>query len=211
MSNCLVLDKRLDLLSLKPHSLLCVGGTRSGKSDFALMYANQFQGKRAFIATMQKNFAQAQKDIENGQAADNQDKIQDQEILARILKHQKQRDKAWFTLEEPFDIVSAINMAEKRNSSIILVDCISLWLSNLLCLEENEENILKKVEALADTIQKSKKPLVFVSNEVGMGIVPLYKSARLFRDIQGKTNQILAEACEAVVTFSCGIPLLIKG
>ena len=92
-----------------------------------------------------------------------------------------------------------------------MVDCISLWLSNLLCREESEEIILKKVERLADTIQKTQTPLVLVSNEVGMGIVPLYKSARLFRDIQGKANQILAKACEAVVTFSCGIPLLIKG
>ena len=211
MNNCLVLDKRLDLFELKPRTLLCVGGTRSGKSDFALNYANQFQGQKAFIATMQRSFVHPQKDIAHYEQTYSQDEIQDNEILARIQKHQKQRDASWFTLEEPYGIISAIELAEKKNAGIILVDCISLWLSNLLCLEEDEENIVKIVETLANTIQKTQTPLVFVSNEVGMGIVPLYKSARLFRDIQGKANQILAEACSAVVTFSCGIPLLIKG
>ena len=178
MNNCLVLDKRLDLFELKPRTLLCVGGTRSGKSDFALNYANQFQGQKAFIATMQRSFVHPQKDIAHYEQTYSQDEIQDNEILARIQKHQKLRDASWFTLEEPYGIISAI---------------------------------VKIVETLANTIQKTQTPLVFVSNEVGMGIVPLYKSARLFRDIQGKANQILAEACSAVVTFSCGIPLLIKG
>lgn len=209
MSNCLVIDKRLDMLTLKPRSLFCVGGTRSGKSDFALAYANHFQGQKAFIATMQKNFSVLQNSAAQGSTSN--EEIQDTEILARIQKHQNARDNSWITIEEPFDIVPALELAKNQNSSIILVDCISLWLSNLLYLEENEETILKKVETLANKIQHTQIPLVIVSNEVGMGIVPLYKSARLFRDIQGKTNQILAKACEAVVTFSCGIPLLIKG
>lgn len=211
MNNCLVFDKRLDLFALKPRTLLCVGGTRSGKSEFALHYADQFQGPKAFIATMQRSFVHPQKNAECAQTASNKEAIQDHEILDRIQKHQMQRDASWFTLEEPYGIVPAIELAETKSAGIILVDCVSLWLSNLLCLEENEENILKKVETLANTIQNTKTPLVLVSNEVGMGIVPMYKSARLFRDIQGKTNQILAKACDAVVTFSCGIPLLIKG
>lgn len=205
MSNCLVFDKRLDLFALKPRTLLCVGGTRSGKSDFALSYADQFQGQKTFIATMQKNIAHTQNAEQSGEER------QDNEITARIEKHQAQRGTSWFTLEEPYDLVSAIEQAEKKNAAVILIDCISLWLSNLLCLEEDEENIIKKVETLAKMIQNTKTPLVLVSSEVGMGIVPLYKSARLFRDIQGKANQIFAKACDAVVTFSCGIPLLIKG
>lgn len=204
MSNCLVIDKRLDLFSLRPHSLLCVGGTRCGKSDFALRYANHFQGQKAFIATMQKKFSLSQKNNRTEES-------QDTEILARIKKHQKQRDSSWTTFEEPFDIVSALELATNQKCSIILIDCISLWISNLLCLGEQEETVLGKVETLADKIQKLPVPLVIVSNEVGMGIVPVYESARIFRDIQGKTNQILAKACEAAVTFSCGIPLLIKG
>lgn len=209
MSNCLVIDKRLDILTLKPRSLFCIGGTRSGKSDFALTYANHFQGQKTFIATMQKNFSTLQNSAV--QDSTNNEERQDTEILARIQKHQNARDNSWTTIEEPFDIVHALELAKNQNSSIILLDCITLWLSNLLCLEESEETILAKVETLADKIQHTQIPLIIVSNEVGMGIVPLYKSARLFRDIQGRTNQILAKVCEAVVTFSCGIPLLIKG
>lgn len=209
MSNCLVIDKRLDLFTLRPHSLFCVGGTRSGKSDFALAYANHFQGQKTFIATMQKNFLPSQGNT--GQNRENEEEARDTEILARIQKHQSARDSSWTTIEEPFAIVSALELAKNQNSSIILLDCISLWLSNLLCLNESEETIIRNVETLANAIKTSQIPLVIVSNEVGMGIVPLYKSARLFRDIQGKTNQILAQACAAVVTFSCGIPLLIKG
>ncbi len=204
MNSCLAFDKRLDIFTLTPQSLLCVGGARSGKSDFALAYAERFQGQKAFIATMQKNFILSE-------SRENNEEIPDTEILVRIQKHQKQRDSSWTTFEEPFDIPMALELAKNQKYTIILIDCISLWLSNLLCMEENEETILKKVETLADKIQKTQTPLVIVSNEVGMGIVPLYKSARLFRDIQGKANQILADACEAVVTFSCGIPLLIKG
>lgn len=207
MNNCLVIDKRLDISAMNPRTLLCVGGTRSGKSDFALNYANRFQGQKAFIATMQKNFS-ASGDNKNKTKTEEE---QDTEILARIQKHQEQRDASWITVEEPFDILAALELAKNQKCSILLIDCVSLWLSNLLCSKESEETILAKVERLADEIQKTPVPLVLVSNEVGMGIVPLYKSARLFRDIQGKTNQILAAACEAVVTFSCGIPLLIKG
>lgn len=209
MNNCLVIDKRIDISALKPRSLLCVGGTRSGKSDFALAYANRFQGQKAFIATMQKDFSTSQDDTL--QINTKTEEAQDAEILARIQKHQKQRDTSWITIEEPFDLLLALELAKNQKCSILLIDCISLWLSNLLCLKESEETILAKAETLADKIQKTSVPLVLVSSEVGMGIVPVYESARLFRDIQGKTNQILAAACEAVVTFSCGIPLLIKG
>ena len=193
MNKCLVFDKRLDVADLKPRSLLCVGGTRSGKSDFALHYAQNVQGPKTFIATMQKSFAAPQ------------------EIQKRILNHQKQRNSTWVTIEEPYDLISAANLAKRNNSKIIVIDCISLWLSNLLLANETEEAILKKTNDVAKMISDTQIPLVLVSNEVGMGIVPIYEEARIFRDIQGKANQIFAEACEAVITFSCGIPILIKG
>ncbi|MDE5681033.1 MAG: bifunctional adenosylcobinamide kinase/adenosylcobinamide-phosphate guanylyltransferase [Mailhella sp.] len=199
MNNCLVFDKRLDTADLNPRSLLCVGGTRSGKSDFALQYAQNIQGPKTFIATMQKNFANQQKEIT------------DKELQKRILNHQKQRNSTWTTIEEPYDLISAANLAKRNDSKIILIDCISLWLSNLLLANETEETVLKKINDVAKMINDTQIPLVLVSNEVGMGIVPLYEEARIFRDIQGKANQIFAEACEAVITFSCGIPILIKG
>ncbi len=141
MNKCLVFDKRLDVANLKPRSLLCVGGTRSGKSDFALHYAQNVQGPKTFIATMQKSFVAFQ------------------------------------------------FAARKRNGG----------------------SDFKKTNDVAKMISDTQIPLVLVSNEVGMGIVPMYEEARIFRDIQGKANQIFAEACEAVITFSCGIPILIKG
>lgn len=211
MNKCLVFDKRLDVADLKPRSLLCVGGTRSGKSDFALHYAQNVQGPKTFIATMQKSFAAPQENSEQGNSAGQQKESTDKEIQKRILNHQKQRNSTWVTIEEPYDLISAANLAKRNNSKIIVIDCISLWLSNLLLANETEEAILKKTNDVAKMISDTQIPLVLVSNEVGMGIVPLYEEARIFRDIQGKANQIFAEACEAVITFSCGIPILIKG
>lgn len=211
MNNCLVFDKRLDTADLNPRSLLCVGGTRSGKSDFALQYAQNIQGPKTFIATMQKNFSAARENSEQKNFANQQKEITDKELQKRILNHQKQRNSTWTTIEEPYDLISAANLAKRNDSKIILIDCISLWLSNLLLANETEETVLKKINDVAKMINDTQIPLVLVSNEVGMGIVPLYEEARIFRDIQGKANQIFAEACEAVITFSCGIPILIKG
>lgn len=211
MNNCLVFDKRLDTADLNPRSLLCVGGTRSGKSDFALQYAQNIQGPKTFIATMQKNFSAARENSEQKNFANQQKEITDKELQKRILNHQNQRNSTWTTIEEPYDLISAANLAKRNDSKIILIDCISLWLSNLLLANETEETVLKKINDVAKMINDTQIPLVLVSNEVGMGIVPLYEEARIFRDIQGKANQIFAEACEAVITFSCGIPILIKG
>lgn len=211
MNNCLVFDKRLDTTDLTPRSLLCVGGTRSGKSDFALQYAQNIQGPKTFIATMQKSFSAARENSEQKNFANQQKEITDKELQKRILNHQKQRNSTWTTIEEPYDLISAANLAKRNDSKIILIDCISLWLSNLLLANETEETVLKKINDVAKMINDTQIPLVLVSNEVGMGIVPLYEEARIFRDIQGKANQIFAEACEAVITFSCGIPILIKG
>lgn len=211
MNNCLVFDRRLDTADLNPRSLLCVGGTRSGKSDFALQYAQNIQGPKTFIATMQKNFSAARENSEQKNFANQQKEVTDKELQKRILNHQKQRNSTWTTIEEPYDLISAANLAKRNDSKIILIDCISLWLSNLLLANETEETVLKKINDVAKMINDTQIPLVLVSNEVGMGIVPLYEEARIFRDIQGKANQIFAEACEAVITFSCGIPILIKG
>lgn len=211
MNNCLVFDKRLDTADLNPRSLLCVGGTRSGKSDFALQYAQNIQGPKTFIATMQKNFSAVRENSEQKNFANQQKEVTDKELQKRILNHQKQRNSTWTTIEEPYDLISAANLAKRNDSKIILIDCISLWLSNLLLVNETEETVLKKINDVAKMINDTQIPLVLVSNEVGMGIVPLYEEARIFRDIQGKANQIFAEACEAVITFSCGIPILIKG
>lgn len=206
--SCLCTDKRVNIKNLAPKSLLCIGGSRSGKSDFALEYAQTFQGAKAFVATMQKTFTlPAENPGENGQT----ESSQDEETTKRIQKHRAQRDESWQTIEEPYNLVQALQKAEKQNCTLILIDCISLWLSNLIFADKSEEEIIAETEKLAQAIQETQIPVILVSNEVGTGIVPMYASARLFRDVQGKANQILAKACEAVVHVMYGLPILLKG
>lgn len=206
--SCLCTDKRVNIKDLAPKSLLCIGGSRSGKSDFALEYAQTFQGAKAFVATMQKTFTlPAENPGENGQT----ESSQDEETAKRIQKHRAQRDESWQTIEEPYNLVQALQKAEKQNCTLILIDCISLWLSNLIFADKSEEEIIAETEKLAQAIQETQIPVILVSNEVGTGIVPMYASARLFRDVQGKANQILAKACEAVVHVMYGLPILLKG
>lgn len=206
--SCLCTDKRVNIKDLAPKSLLCIGGSRSGKSDFALEYAQAFQGAKAFVATMQKTFTlPAENPGENGQT----ERSQDEETAKRIQKHRAQRDESWQTIEEPYNLVQALQKAEKQNCTLILIDCISLWLSNLIFADKSEEEIIAETEKLAQAIQETQIPVILVSNEVGTGIVPMYASARLFRDVQGKANQILAKACEAVVHVMYGLPILLKG
>ena len=191
-------EKKVNLKTLKPQSILFVGGSRSGKSDFALAYAETFTGKKAFIATMQKTFS------------NNNTIITDKELEHRIAKHQSQRTDNWFTIEEPIELEQAIHKAIQTKAEVIIIDCITLWISNLLLANKDEGEIITILEQFAQNIKYCSIPLLIVSNEVGMGIVPMNQNARLFRDIQGKANQILATYCQTVLLFSCGIPLLIK-
>lgn len=208
LNPCLCFDKRTDLAALNPKTLLCIGGTRSGKSDFALAYAQNFKGKKAFVATMQKFVCQSGENSAEHPVSQN---APDAETERRIAAHRKQRDSSWITIEEPHNLLHALELAKNQNCTIILIDCISLWLSNLILAKKSEEQILRHAEELAQALKAAEIPTVCVSGEVGCGIVPLYESARLFRDVQGKTNQILADACEAVATVMYGIPLLLKG
>lgn len=196
MNKCLVFDRRADLAELKPKTLFCAGGSRSGKSDFALNYGQTFAGQKAYVATMQKNFA-------GGEACGESEK--------RIKKHREQRDGTWTTIEEPFDLIQALELAKNQKFSMVLIDCISLWLSNLVLSEKTEEEILNSVETLCAYIKNYPLPLVLVSSEVGQGLVSEYAAGRLFQDVQGKANQLLAEVCQAAVIVNCGIPLLLKG
>lgn len=205
-NSCLCFDKRINIKELRPKSLLCVGGSRSGKSDFALDYAQSFSGKKAYVATMQKYFTAPEQNSGEKNSA-----VQDTEVQKRIEKHKAQRDETWQTLEEPYNLLQAAEEAAKLGCSVILIDCVSLWLSNLILAEKNEEEILAETEKLAEAVRNSTVPIILVSNEAGTGIVPLYASARLFRDVQGKANQILAKACEAVVHVMYGLPILLKG
>jgi adenosylcobinamide kinase/adenosylcobinamide-phosphate guanylyltransferase len=164
------------------------GGARSGKSRLAELLAAGFGEQLCYIAT--------------GEARDG-------EMAERIASHRQRRGSAWETVEEPLRLLDAIRAAN-GNFRAILVDCVTLWITNLLFHYDAVEAVLDEVRALAELLPDLNTPLILVSNEVGMGIVPENALARSFRDLAGQANQLLAEAADEVyVTFS-GIPMKLK-
>lgn len=164
------------------------GGARSGKSRLAESLAEGFGTPLCYIAT--------------GEA-------RDEEMAVRIAAHRARRGNGWQTVEEPIRLMEALKAAEGRFQAV-LVDCVTLWLTNLLLSHEDADQALAEVQALAALLPELTIPIVLVSNEVGMGIVPDNSLARSFRDLAGTANQTLAAAADEVyVTFS-GIPLKLK-
>ena len=164
--------------------ILILGGARSGKSAYAesLMPAH---GDKLYIATAHAG---------------------DAEMAARIEAHQLRRGTDWKTLEAPYDLAATIR-AHAAADTHMLVDCVTLWLSNLVLAGHEVENA---VDELLDTIEKVEGTLALVSNEVGMGIVPDNALARRFRDAAGRANQRLAAAADEVVFITAGLPLVLK-
>ena len=169
--------------------ILITGGCRSGKSQFALDYANRHFHKKLYLATCQ---------------------ALDEEMVKRIEDHKKRRGLDWQTAEEPIKIAEAIRRHE-NDMEVILLDCITLWLSNLLMRQESDHEIMNEVSRLVDTVNQGQTFFIFVSNEVGMGIVPVDPLGRRFRDLAGMANQKIAEAAQTVVFMVSGIPMFLKG
>lgn len=168
--------------------ILVIGGCRSGKSSHALHLAEQIPGQKIFIATCIPR---------------------DKEMEERVLHHQKQRSSAWKTIEEPFFIPEAINKHSLKGN-VILIDCLTLWINNLILNDDQPENIDNHIQKLTQSIEKAECPVILVSNEVGTGIVPENKLARLFRDITGFANQKIAACVDQVIWMVAGIPVKIK-
>lgn len=162
---------------------LVLGGTRSGKSRHA---ESLCQGERHYIATAQAF---------------------DVEMHQRIAKHQEDRGGGWVTHEVIMDLTEKLVEID-RQGRVILVDCLTLWLTNLLLAEADWQMM---GEQLAARLTAMKADVVLVSNEVGMGIVPDNKLARAFRDAQGLLNQRIAQAADRVVFVAAGLPLVLKG
>ncbi len=169
-------------------TIFITGGARSGKSRLAEKIAEDFGPPLCYIAT--------------GQA-------RDPEMAERIAAHRARRGEKWRTVEEPLLLQEAVKTADGRFRAV-MVDCITLWLSNLLLTHDGTERPLEEVLALAGLLPLLTTPVILVSNEVGMGIVPENALARTFRDLAGRANEILAAAADEVyVTFS-GLPLRLK-
>jgi adenosylcobinamide kinase/adenosylcobinamide-phosphate guanylyltransferase len=169
--------------------ILVTGGCRSGKSRFALDYANQHFSKKLYLATCE---------------------ALDEEMAQRIAHHKKTRGPEWRTIEEPTEIVDKIRRYGDE-VEVILLDCITLWLSNLLMRRKDDSEIMKEISFLIDTIREKQTSLIFVSNEVGLGIVPADPLSRRFRDLSGMTNQKIAEAANTAIFMVSGIPIFLKG
>jgi adenosylcobinamide kinase/adenosylcobinamide-phosphate guanylyltransferase len=167
---------------------LVIGGCRSGKSSHALFLAEQIPGQKIFIATCMPK---------------------DKEMEQRVLHHRQQRSSAWETFEVPIFIPEAIHK-NGVEGHVILVDCLTLWINNLILNDNKPENIDNHIQKLTQSIEKAECPVILVSNEVGAGIVPENKLARLFRDITGFTNQKVAACVERVIWMVAGIPVKIK-
>jgi len=174
-------------------TIFITGGTRSGKSKVAEEMAISYGAPLCYLATAQSL---------------------DDEMGQRIRKHQQRRGDTWRTIEEPLHLAQAL-AANDGMFNAILVDCLTLWLSNLLLLyedlgEETESRIMDDVQRLATTLRGMTTPTIIVSNEVGMGIVPDHRLGRIFRDISGQANQIVATAANEAWLVASGIPLKLK-
>ena len=169
--------------------ILITGGCRSGKSRLALDYANQHFSKRLYLATSE---------------------ALDEEMTERIAHHKKTRGPEWQTIEEPVEVVNKIRQYGDK-TDVILLDCITLWLSNLLMRQKKDSEIMKEIGALIDTVREVQTSLILVSNEVGLGIVPADPLSRRFRDLSGMTNQKIAKAADAAIFMVSGIPIFLKG
>lgn len=168
---------------------LIVGGCRSGKSRHALEIAEKRKTpNKLFIATCIPH---------------------DDEMKQRVARHQEERGDDWQTLETPLELPEAIRQHGPK-SDLILVDCLTLWVNNLLLETSDPDAVEKAVQNLQNVLKTARCPVILVSNEVGAGIVPENALARQFRDIMGQTNQQIAACVDRVIWMAAGIPVTVK-
>jgi adenosylcobinamide kinase/adenosylcobinamide-phosphate guanylyltransferase len=168
-------------------AVFILGGSRSGKSDFALKEASALPGEKAFIATAE---------------------ALDKEMRLRIEKHRKKRGRQWVTHEESLQISGLIKDIGNKYT-VILVDCLTLWLSNIM---HAGYDVRSETRELASTIGEDRSAsLYIISNEVGLGLVPESPLGRQYRDNLGILNQEIAKAATDVYFMAAGIPLKVKG
>lgn len=168
--------------------IFITGGARSGKSRLAEARAREFGSPLCYLAT--------------GQAGDG-------EMAERIARHQARRGSEWQTLEEPLRLLEAIR-GHDGYFAVMLLDCVTLWLTNLLFHYDDPVRALGDVRELAGAFRELQTPLVIVSNEVGMGIVPENQLARSFRDLAGEANELIAAAADEVYLTISGLPFKLK-
>ncbi len=183
----------MDERSVKTKLFLITGGARSGKSRYAEGLVENFGGGVAYVATLEPG---------------------DGEMSRRVERHKARRPSEWRTIEVQLDIAEAIAGTEEP---VVLLDCFSGWVSNLLLVHEERgeeavlDAVLEAVAGLIDVFRESDKTLVVVTNEVGDGVVPAYPLGRWYRDALGLANQRVAAEADAVCLMTVGLPLVLKG
>jgi len=166
-------------------SQLILGGARSGKSSFAQRQAENLPGELIYVATAQPL---------------------DAEMEDRIARHRAERGARWQTVEAPLDLAGAI-ATRSRLENILLVDCLTLWASNLMFAESD---LAQAISGLTSALANAPGKIVLVSNEVGLGIVPDNALARRFRDVAGEVNQAVAHCADSVIFVAASLPLVLK-
>ena len=164
---------------------LVTGGARSGKSRYGESLITALPPPWVYVATAEAG---------------------DAEMVARIAEHRKRRPTGWTIIEEPHELAGAFSRIDE--AAPVLVDCLTLWLSNRLLVDADLE---KETEGLAGVLAHRTGSVVLVTNEVGSGIVPDNAVARRFRDAQGRLNQRMAALADRVVLVVAGLPLVVKG
>ena len=164
-----------------------VGGARSGKSRFALATLGD-RRRVVFVATAQAG---------------------DRDLAERIARHRAERPRHWRTIEEPFALTPRLTSLAGE-ADAVLVDCVTVWLANLLLRGDTDAQILAAGDELAAVVGRSLFDLTLVSNEVGEGVVPATADGVRFRDVLGSANQRLAAACDRVTLMVAGLPLTVK-
>jgi len=167
-------------------TVFILGGARSGKSARAQALADAGAARRVFIATAE---------------------AMDAEMAKRIARHRTARGAGWTTVEAPLDLVGALS-DHMAVDAACLVDCLTLWLSNLM---HHDRHVEDETASLCDLLARARGRVILVSNEVGMGLVPETPLGRRFRDAQGRLNQRVAAACRRVEFVAAGLPLTLKG
>ena len=172
--------------------VLITGGARAGKSTYAQKLAADTSGKALFVATAE---------------------AKDEDMRLRIEKHRKSRPSNWKTLEVPVNVGDAINKSAGDFSAII-IDCITMLVSNIMLAAGDEASaesaVLKEIDSLIKVMQSKSSDFILVSNEVGLGIVPDNELSRIYRDLLGRANQLLAQHADEVYLLVAGIPVKIK-